>query len=380
MGLFELLRPKEPADDWVWLIDHTIQTGHGKIFVVFGFRLSSWRQKVADRLERDPHASGSLEHADVSVWLIERIDTSNGVVVCEQLSRLSMETGIVPRAILCDQGADVRNGGELFCESAGRPTVVLHDISHAVANALKRQLATCPKWTLFMTEANACKTKIRQTVYAFLMPPELKNKSRWMNLEPLVEWSNRVLTFLDNPCDGLKKAEITVSPEAVQEKMDWLRKHEESIVQWSIMMEAAGTILKFVRLNGYHRTAPEDLEALLSRFTTGPARGMIDEVLNFVRVQSSRVGKDRLPGSTEVLESLIGKGKQLTGSTKNGYTRSILGIAASVMEITSETVQTALQSIKVRDVKTWIKDKIGLSLQARKQRAIPACCSGTKTG
>jgi hypothetical protein len=183
----------------------------------------------------------------------------------------------------------------------------------------------------------------------------------------------RVLTFLDNPCDGLKKAEITVSPEAVQEKMDWLRKHEESMVQWSIMMEAAGTILKFVRHNGYHQTAPADLEVLLSRFTTGPARGMIDEVLNFVRVQSSRVGNDRLPGSTEVLESLIGKGKQLTGSTKNGYTRSILGIAASVMEITSETVQTALQSIKVRDVKTWIKDKIGLSLQARKQRAIPAC-------
>ncbi len=83
---------------------------------------------------------------------------------------------------------------------------------------------------------------------------------------------------------------------------------------------------------------------------------------------------------SEVPESLIGKGKQLTGSTKNGYTRSILGIAASVMEITSETVQTALQSIKVRDVKTWIKDKIGLSLQARKQRAIPACSSGTKTG
>ena len=30
MGLSELRRPKERADDWVWLIDHTIQTGHGK--------------------------------------------------------------------------------------------------------------------------------------------------------------------------------------------------------------------------------------------------------------------------------------------------------------------------------------------------------------
>ena len=372
MGLYELRRSRELADDWIWLIDHTIQTGHGKMFVVFAFRMSHWKRKVAEARAKDPDASVALGHGDISVWMIERIDTSNGVVVCEQLTRLSIETAIVPRAILCDQGADVRNGGEMFCEPADRPTVLLHDISHAVANALKRQLAACPQWKLFMDEANSCKTKIRQTPLAFLMPPELKNKARWMNLEPLIDWSNRVLKFLDNPHEGLKKAEVKVTAETVDEKMGWLRQHVESIAQWTLMMEAASTILMFIRMNGYHEAAPEELETLLSKFTHGPPLRMIAEVLNFVRVQSSRAGTESLPGSTEVLESLIGKGKQLTGSTKNGYTKSILGIAASVMDLTSQTVQTALNSVKVLDVQKWIKENIGLSLQAQKQRAFSA--------
>ena len=27
IGLYEVMRAKEPADDWVWLADHTVQIG-----------------------------------------------------------------------------------------------------------------------------------------------------------------------------------------------------------------------------------------------------------------------------------------------------------------------------------------------------------------
>jgi hypothetical protein len=42
LGLYELTRPKQQADDWVWMLDHTIQTGNGKCFLVVGVRLSHW--------------------------------------------------------------------------------------------------------------------------------------------------------------------------------------------------------------------------------------------------------------------------------------------------------------------------------------------------
>ena len=57
VGLHELSRAKEQADDWVWIIDHTIQAGASKCFLVVGVRLCAWEAKRAD-----PERSAALEH------------------------------------------------------------------------------------------------------------------------------------------------------------------------------------------------------------------------------------------------------------------------------------------------------------------------------
>ena len=380
MGLFELRRAREVADDWVWLIDHTMQAGRGKCFVVFGVRLSCWRAKIAAALATSPPTSVCLEHADLSVWMIERIESSSGAIVQEQLERLSAATGIVPCSVLSDQGADVRLGSELYCEVGERSTVLVHDIAHAVANALKRQLASCPEWARFLAEANACKTQIRQTACAFLMPPELKAKARWMNLESLVTWSVRVRAFLDHPQEALARAQATASLELVEQKMGWLRDHSESLKQWATLLEAASTSLEFIRQHGYHTEVPPALRTQLSRFVDGPAHALVEEVMQFVEVQSARAGEQRLLGSSEVLESLLGKGKQMMGRAGNGFTKSVLGIAAAVTDLSSTTLQTALASTTVRDVQNWIRDHIGLSLPAQRQRALSPTLSGTLPG
>ena len=40
LGLYALLRPLEQANDWAYLIDHTVQIGTVKCFAVVGVRLS----------------------------------------------------------------------------------------------------------------------------------------------------------------------------------------------------------------------------------------------------------------------------------------------------------------------------------------------------
>ena len=47
LGLYELLRKKEVAKDWVWIMDHTVQLGPHKCLVIVGVRLSAWRRKKA---------------------------------------------------------------------------------------------------------------------------------------------------------------------------------------------------------------------------------------------------------------------------------------------------------------------------------------------
>ena len=86
LGLHELARPKEPADDWVWLVDHTIQLDAVQCLLVVGVRLHQWQQ------DRRP-----LEHQDLELLLLHPGTESTGEVIRDQLLRVVAMTG-VPRA------------------------------------------------------------------------------------------------------------------------------------------------------------------------------------------------------------------------------------------------------------------------------------------
>ena len=107
---------------------------------------------------------------------------------------------------------------------------------------------------------------------------------------------------------------------------------------------------------------------------------MVEEILDFVTNQCDHLADHRLPASTEVLESLIGKGKQLMGRNKNGYTKSVLAIPAATMNLTSDTITQALETVPVKRLQEWVKTHLGTSMQALRQRLLPNRAAGTKTG
>lgn len=374
IGLYALSQPKEQADDWVWIIDHTIQTGTGKCLVVVGVRLSAWQAKRAD-----DHASAALAHHDLSVWMIEPVEKSDGPTVHRQLEDLSQQTGVVPCELLSDCGADLQNGAARFCAEHPQTTAA-KDISHAAANEVKRELNHDPQWAAFLADTSQAKAKMRQTKFAFLLPPELKAKARWMNLDPLLAWSRKALAFVAMP-RPVPGASWEINE--LEEKMGWIRSYQESLALWSQMLEVTATTLTYIREHGYHQDAQRELQAELANFTAGaetPASRVAQSLLTFVQGQSAKVpAGQRLLGSSEVLESLIGKAKQLEGQqSKSGFTKMILGLAASVCEITEQKVREALAGVKVHDVATWIKQHLGISVQGQRSHAFSIPRPGTK--
>lgn len=396
-GLAQLNRPKEIADDWIWLIDHTIQTGNGKVLVILGIRISDWNSKREAFLAENPGGKFSLHYEDLVPFLIKRVDTSTGADVCAELEMLTAATGITPAYILSDQGADIRNGGQLYGALPQCDTVVVHDIAHATANALKRQLNKNETWNSFTSDANRFKTKIRQSALAFLMPPELKTKARWMNLQTLIDWSEPMEQFLkvpekvfeavvaseepadDSDANGKRTAKINGLTQAAKAKLGWLDEYRVSLSQWRIALLAVAIILNHVRNRGYHREAVSELRVELAGIQGEMAGRVIEEVLDFVEEQSRHAKSGPILGSTEVLESLIGRGKQLQGKNKNGYTGSVLGMAASMGKLTLETLEASLKEIKVADTIEWVKEHIGISIHSQRMRAL-TILAGTKTG
>ena len=165
VGLYELQRPKPRADDWVWLIDHTIQWGARKCLFVVGVRLDEWN------LQRRP-----LSHQDLQLLALEPVEKSDGETVCRQLSELQQQVG-TPREILCDGGGDLQRGVRLFRQQ--HPAVVgAYDILHKLALFLEKILQRAPRWEQFLGRVASCQKRTRYTRCAFLSPPTIRERCR----------------------------------------------------------------------------------------------------------------------------------------------------------------------------------------------------------
>lgn len=366
LGLFELTRPKEVADDWVWIVDHTVQIGTVKCLLIVGCRLSQWQN------HKRP-----LEHRGLQVLALEPVEKSDGVTVCHQLQATCQKMGCVPRALLSDEGTDLVSGYREFSKLHPK-TAICFDIAHQAAKLLKRELQADPRWGTFLAAAGTAKQRLAQTALAPLLPPTPRTKARYMNLDELVTWGDRALRYLDEPrpLEGwpLDRA-------LLEDKLGWLRDYREALAEWKSVMEVIATACHYVRHRGYGAGAAAELQPQLAERATAPmSQRLANRLVAFVAQQSAAAQADeRLPGSSECLESLIGKGKRLEGQqSRSGFTKMILGMAAAVVEPSHEYLLRALAAVKTKNVLSWCHEHLGVSVQAKRHHALVA--AGTKTG
>jgi hypothetical protein len=361
LGLHELLRKKEAAEDWVWIMDHTVQLGPQKCLVIVGVRLSTWRRK-----------RGPLQHEDLALLRLTPMRESTAAAVAEELEATRRQMGVVPAAVLSDQGAELKSGMALFrkrCRQARRVPHVF-DIKHKVAILLKSELHNDATWQSFVTQANRAKLQTTLTELAFLVPPGLRNKARYMNLDTLVDWGRRVLAYLDNPRDV---GEEEMDQQRLQRKLGWLRNYRAALATWAELLAIAKRTESYIRRKGYHRHAAEELKSQLHPLVQTPAGLRLERGLsNFLDEQASGIKRGaHLLGSSEVLESLLGKYKRIQGThSKGGMTGSLLNIGAAVSRKSSDTIRRALSSISVAAVGKWIREHLGLTIPAQQALAL----------
>ena len=76
-------------------------------------------------------------------------------------------------------------------------------------------------------------------------------------------------------------------------------------------------------------------------------------------------------GSSEVLESVFGKLKNLEGAqSKSGFTGLVLSVAAMVSKTTVCVVKAALEEVSTEAVRRWCREKLGQSVQSTRRRAL----------
>lgn len=364
IGLAGLLRPKVIAADWAWLIDHSIQIGTCKCLVILGVRLSELPEgRALCHRDLEPIALVPMAHS-----------TKQAVAVC--LEEAVERTG-VPRVILDDHGADLLGGVEIF-RRAHPETVEVYDITHKAACLLKARLEGDERWGAYNTALGQAKFKMQQTELAALTPPSQRSKARFMNVGKLVDWGVKTLALVDDPA-GLEPLGITAT--RVRERLGWLEEYREALREWSVDQEVIDGALEFVRRRGLYLGAGFELAAALPVASEGGGE-LREELIDFVRGESlkARLG-ERLPGTTEVVESCFGKLKALEdGQSKSGFTGLVLSLGAMVSDWTVESVGAALERCRVRDVLAWCRRALGPSVQSQRRQAYGTLAGATEPG
>jgi hypothetical protein len=338
------------ADDWVFLADHSVQIGTEKCLVGLGIRQAEYQQ-----LKRP------LTLQDVTLLHLEVMPRSTKEDVERSLQRLARSVG-APRAVVNDNGADLAGGIRLLKNQHAHVRLVI-DCKHKAACLLKKRLRNDSRWKAFQTQLGRTKAAIQQTELAFLAPPSQRSKARYMNVDKLVVWAEKVLAVLDGAV--ALPAEMKLARQ--EEKLGWLKGYREELQKWREWLATIERVVSYVGREGLSASGAERVKAEL-----GEARSATDlgrELVEFVKGQCQGLKEgERFPGSTEVVETCMGKLKRLEGEqSKGGFTGLLLGLAALVGKKDNRPVEELFKHAPTKDVLAWIKENLGLTVQAARR-------------
>ena len=178
VGLYELSRPKEKRNDWIFLVDITLELGQKKALIIYGLSLEKYQEVIVKEKR-------ALKHTDGEILTLEITSRATGEFIQEKLKLLSEQVGI-PQQILADHGSNVKKGIQLYQKDYPQ-VIYTYDVTHGMSNLLKQQLSQDKNYQDFLEDCHQCRIKLQQTELAFLAPPSQRSQCRYFNVERLVK-------------------------------------------------------------------------------------------------------------------------------------------------------------------------------------------------
>ena len=356
VGVARMKEKNRPSTDCVWLVDHSNQIGPEKAFVALAVRASKLPPKGQTLKQKDVRLLTVLPG---TAWKTEDMKKTYQMLAAQHGT---------PRAILADGACELREGVQCLKKGDSGP-LVLRDFKHFLANRLESVVGKNLRFGEFIQTVTHIRAAVQQTELAHFSPPRLKQKARFMNLKALLNWAEMMLWQLDH---AESKARKDVSPERMKSKFGALRLFSDQTPDWWACQNVVSAGVKFINENGIDRAAADDFRRLAEPLaTTAGSRRLLDAAVEFLTTQAASLKKgERLPLSTELLESTFALYKQLERQhSQGGFTQLLSTFGALLRSTTPSSIRRDFQRIKVRDVQLWTKTHMPSTLNAQRQTA-----------
>ncbi len=354
VGYYKLHSHLEKTDDWIILIDESIQIGPQKYLVILGCR------------EKDLPLGRSLKLEDLTPLHAVVQTKSDADSVLKALEAVKFRVGNIV-GICSDECSNLVNAFKLYQKE--NPNIIhIPDIVHKLANMLKKQLKDDSEWGQFINSVNTAKAKMYNSSMAHLAPPALRGKSRFLNLDILVDWASKTLKILKTESPSSE-----YDPKDAEKHLGWLRQFEEPLKYYANLVELASIARHIVRQKGIYQYIADDFAIEFEN--ASPEEGwdvatskVGYQIYEFLKQQGEKIEKDRiLIGSSEAIETFFGKYKSMQGNqTKAGFSGLVLAGLAHVGELDKSIVQAAIETVTHAQVNAWIAKYVGVTVHAKR--------------
>ncbi|WP_341530331.1 hypothetical protein WKK05_14225 [Nostoc sp. UHCC 0302] len=372
IGLYELTREKEYRDDWIFIVDLTVELGNEKGLVVLGVPEQLLIEEVF------PSKRG-LQHQDVQVLALEIMRSTKGELIEQKLTEITQKFGR-PKQIIADRGSDIQRGIKLY-KSQFPDVIYTYDVTHAMALFLKHELRNCEKYQSFIQQCSQCRKQLQQTELSFLSPPSQRSQCRYFNVEKLLDWAFRIL---NSPLDTLTYLVPSIEPDVLhsklKEKFAWLAAYQNSLKNWSQMVQITRFVETQIKLCGLNQEIFSIIQQHLTMLVNYPEE-FAQKILGYLTIELSFIQPGQtLLATTDVLESLFGKYKQFSSrSPFKQIGQMFLSICLSTMNLTTTLVKKALETIRFLDVEDWAAQVFGQSMLSKRRILFSVSTSDTET-
>lgn len=355
LGLHCLQQAQRSLDEkWVCIADFTIQMGCKKALIVLRVPVMTVSTGKALTLKQ------------VEVIGLSLGETWNGERVKTEMVALFQRCGW-PSQVVSDCGSDIKKGIVEALLEAPNSASWISDVSHFVANALKHYYAKLSLFQKFQSLCTRIRARLQQTRFAFLLPPKARTKGRFLSVSRQAEWGLQTLTYLET-----KERENAPEAEALALALRGLKPFKMFLITFVRNTTCLNEVMRIVKTQGLSTAS---IQACQDRLGDLPARSPIrKEVSQYLQTYLPVVESSESPllGSSDVIESLIGKAKQrLEANGRSELNKSILLIPCLCGDLTQDLVAEALRTVRVQDVTTWVSENVGQTMQSKRRKEFP---------
>jgi len=342
IGYYELYKLKEKADDWIIILDESIQFGQEKVLVILGIR------------EKNIDFTRPLQFKDLLPLRIITKTNWNGTLLNEVLQDLKEEIGYIKYAV-ADYGSDIKKGLNLANIKH------IHDLTHNIGLIIEKILSKEDDFFNLAMKIKKMRKQFAQTKIAFLKPPKLRTKCRYRNIMLLSNWGEKIIKYIKLHKDNNE----------VMKKLGWILENEEIINEYSIFSNSICEIEKILKWNGITKESKEKCNELLTKNNFPSGIILKSEMLKyFKQIEDLLPHENKVLISSDILESAFGKYKNYVSSNPMaGITNLILCISAFTSNLDENTIKNALEKTTINHIKKWTKEFVGDTLLKRRRMA-----------